>query len=620
MNKHHRILPALLSAAVLLLTATPLSAAAAEETTPSGIAYDAIPAAVEQYAEDEADSYAAFSASVVSADDVLFTGAFGHADDETVYEWGSVSKMLVWVSVMQLWEQGRLDLDADVRTYLPDGFLHKTRYPDPITMTDLMSHRGGWGENVWALQTDDPAALPTLADALSDTEPYQLLPPGTVSSYSNYGAALAAYVVEEITGEPFVDYVHTHILDPLGMTQTAVAPDRSDNEWVQQKRSEVVCYSETGPGEWTPAGSRMRLIKIYPAGAVTGTIGDMARFAQSLVQEPCPLFTEPETLETMLTPTAYVGSSDVASYCHGLMPEVTAVCTTYGHGGSTDGFSSNLRFDPESGLAVCVLMNGHGAPPDEVPALVFGDPSSEDAAPTAGTDAPTIDPTGVYFGMRGMWHGPLRVMSVLNAMPVMPAEDGTLNIAGVATATHLGGDVYAFEQDGIHATLAFTRDSEGRAVADLGGQGYVRDRGMLATLVFTALYVIITVIGVATLLTRSLLGGLVALLTHKRRKYLGMWWITAARVARLLSVAALVGLAGMMGPQYGITHAQGIVFAAVEVLCMAVFGAAAVSDVRCMTAKEGEKARRFVYITNILWQIISIAALLCLEVWRVWGV
>ncbi|MBR4223996.1 MAG: serine hydrolase, partial [Oscillospiraceae bacterium] len=161
---------------------------------------------------------------------ILFKSSSGHTDikhgtvpdDDSVYDWGSISKTFVWVSVMQLWEQGLIDLDRDIREYLPDGFFRHLRYDDPITMINLMDHDAGWQENSEPMFKDDPADLLSLGDELRAVEPIQTHRPGEVASYSNYGAALAGYIVELVSGQDYTEYVHEHILSPLGMEHTAI--------------------------------------------------------------------------------------------------------------------------------------------------------------------------------------------------------------------------------------------------------------------------------------------------------------------------------------------------------------------------------------------------------------
>ena len=84
------------------------------------------------------------------------------ADEDTVYEWGSVSKLLVWTSAMQLYEQGKLDLKQDIRNYLPEGFLSKLKYDTPITMTDLMNHSAGFLTPYKEIETSDINAIKPL--------------------------------------------------------------------------------------------------------------------------------------------------------------------------------------------------------------------------------------------------------------------------------------------------------------------------------------------------------------------------------------------------------------------------------------------------------------------------
>ena len=92
--------------------------------TPSGTAYGDIGSTIEKWAADNPDEYVSFAAAVFDKDGIIYENGFGFADREnniaadadTVYEWGSVTKLTVWVSVMQLYEQGKIDLDADIRT------------------------------------------------------------------------------------------------------------------------------------------------------------------------------------------------------------------------------------------------------------------------------------------------------------------------------------------------------------------------------------------------------------------------------------------------------------------------------------------------------------------------
>ena len=189
---------------------------------------------IESYVSEHADTTAGMAVTVFDSEKELYTGCFGYTDREqgvktdsqSVFEWGSTTKLLVWTSVMQLYEQGKIDLDADVRQYLPEGFLKNLRFDKPVTMTHLMNHSAGFQEMLWDvfLSTDEEEMM-ALGELLSHRQPEQVFEPGSVTAYSNWGVALAGYIVECIAGQPFYEYVNAHIFSPLGMKRTSLKPD-----------------------------------------------------------------------------------------------------------------------------------------------------------------------------------------------------------------------------------------------------------------------------------------------------------------------------------------------------------------------------------------------------------
>ena len=252
MRKSRNIVAVALACVMLFMAGTPV--AAAEQKLASGITYNEIGSEVEAYVEEHADTTVGMAISIFDRERVIYQNYFGYADKEnelsvdadTVFEWGSATKLLVWVSVMQLWEQGELQLDCDIRAYLPEGFLNNLNYDTPVTMTHLMNHTAGFQEVYSDLFVKDGTNLPTLSAALLAHEPEQIYEPGTVTAYSNWGVALAAYIVECVSGMNFADYVHQNIFEPLGMEHTAIAVDLSDNTWVQEQRSDLECYTIDG--------------------------------------------------------------------------------------------------------------------------------------------------------------------------------------------------------------------------------------------------------------------------------------------------------------------------------------------------------------------------------------
>ena len=249
---------AFIAAAVLTVCTQPFNAFAEnedEQKCPSGLTVSKLISSQEKIAShpyniEHSKTDSARVELVFHGDEIIYTRYFGctnieehtPADENSVFEWGSISKTFVWVSIMQLWEQGKIDLEADIRTYLPDNFFRHLKYDDPITLMDIMNHKGGWCEKFYDSTSEDMAEMPSLEEALKNVEPAQTYRPGEVASYSNWAAALAGLIVQRVSGMDYVDYVHKNIFEPLGMEHTAVAPNLTDNPWVREQRLKMNCY------------------------------------------------------------------------------------------------------------------------------------------------------------------------------------------------------------------------------------------------------------------------------------------------------------------------------------------------------------------------------------------
>ncbi len=162
--------------------------------------------------------------AVVKDGKLLFAKGYGFADldkrtpvlaDKTLFRVVSVSKLFTWTAVMQLVERNKLDLSADVNTYL--DFKIPNTFPQPITLANLMSHSPSFEELGIGVFVRTAAEVAPLREYLVNNMPKRVRPPSQVSAYSNYGAALAGYIVARAAGMPFEDYVAANILKPLGM-------------------------------------------------------------------------------------------------------------------------------------------------------------------------------------------------------------------------------------------------------------------------------------------------------------------------------------------------------------------------------------------------------------------
>ena len=407
--------------AVLVLSSVPVLAAPGD-ALPSGVERGELGSEIEGFVTEHSASTAGMAVAVFDAEGDIYRNYFGYidmekdltVDAESVFEWGSATKLLVWVSVMQLWEQGKIDLDGDVRAYLPEGFLTNLSFDRPVTVTNLMCHNAGFQEMLFDVFVEDKADVKPLGEALRAHMPAQIYEPWTVTAYSNWGVALAGYIVELISGQEFYTYVRENIFEPLGMDHSALAPDLGDNPWVAEQRDKLRCYT---------AGAKLipdckYYIPIYPAGSCVSTLEDFSRFASALLQENTPLFASDRTRDFMLTPTSFCGGSDIPSNCHGFWA-IAFKDMVPGHGGNTAGCSSYLLIQPETGLGAVVMTNQQNEEVYnfELMELIFGEFDEEEFF-----GGKRELPTGMYRSSRTVRRGVLKLYSRAPSLMRTPTE------------------------------------------------------------------------------------------------------------------------------------------------------------------------------------------------------
>ena len=212
--------------------------------------------------------------SVVKDGKVIFARGYGYADvaqhtpvtvDATLFRIGSVSKTFTWTAVMQLVEQGKIDLDRDVNAYI--DFKVPAPFGKPVTMRNLMTHTPGFEEVIKDLMV--PSDLRSMKEWLPSHLPRQIYPPGTTPAYSNYGATLAGYIVERVSGQSFDAYMEKNILGPLNLTRTTFA---------QPLPAELAPLMSKGYRIASQAPKPFELVQTQPAGSVSATAENMSRY------------------------------------------------------------------------------------------------------------------------------------------------------------------------------------------------------------------------------------------------------------------------------------------------------------------------------------------------------
>lgn len=522
-----------------------------ELRTPSGIPEGKIGVAIEQYIQENQNKLASVAVGVFRGDETIYETQAGYSDVEqqtlanqdTVYEWGSVSKLLVWVSVMQLWEQGKLDLETDIKDYLPKDFFQKLSYDDPITMLDLMNHQGGWQETTVELEVTKKEEIVDLETALHITEPIQSFRPGTVTSYSNWGAALAAYIVERISNEEFVSYVHHHIFEPLGMEHTAFAPDYSDTPWVQEQRNHLKCYSfETD--ERKSLGEDIRYILVYPAGSATGTYQDFLTFAKSFVTPSAtvPLFQNPSTLDVMKEATAYYGTSDIKKVCHGMWTQFFAV-DVMGHTGNTNGCSSSLMFDERTGLGAVVLTNVQGEVTfcQGLNTLIFGEFKDNPHAIDAQTNEDELG--GWYYISRSFLKGRYSLLKYVGAtMSVSKAEDGSFQLPGGIKLKYYGNHQYIMEQGEMQLFVYAAKDENGKMSLQTLSMDFIEQSTSSAIMGYVGIGIFIVSVMICFILLLVQLIKRLHRKLHKKQQGKQLWLKIVMEVQNVIVGICVIGL------------------------------------------------------------------------------
>jgi CubicO group peptidase (beta-lactamase class C family) len=213
--------------------------------------------------------------AVVKDGQVLSERGFGYSDVAarapvdpklTLFRPGSVSKLLTWTAVMQLVEQGKIDLDADINQYL--DFKIPVREGKPVTMRNLMQHTAGFEEQAKGIMSDDPKSLKFEA-LLKQWVPERVFAPGTTPAYSNYGASLAGYIVQRLSGESFDDYMDKHIFAPLDMKYSTFRQPLPPNLAPLMSKGYPLASDPPKPFEF---------IGPAPAGSLSSPGEDMAHF------------------------------------------------------------------------------------------------------------------------------------------------------------------------------------------------------------------------------------------------------------------------------------------------------------------------------------------------------
>jgi len=298
---------------------------------------------------------------VVKDGQVLLQKGYGYADvarqipvnpETTLFRPGSVSKLFTWTAVMQQVEQGRIDLDRDVNAYL--DFKIPPYHGQPITMRNLMTHATGFEDTLRDLVSSDPKTMPSLRDYLISNLPTRIGKPGEVPAYSNYGVALAGYIVQRTSGEPFDDYIERHIFQPLGMKNASFREPLPAALSAQMSASYSRSSSPPKPYE---------MFAVRPAGSSAISGADMAKFMIAHLQDgqfDGRRILQPATAQMMHEYRLTTISPSLDRMALGFYEMNRNGHRVIGHDGDTIWFHSTLQLFPDDHVGLFLSENSIG--------------------------------------------------------------------------------------------------------------------------------------------------------------------------------------------------------------------------------------------------------------------
>ncbi len=405
---------------------------------------------------------------------VFLSKGYGFADVEnkkpalpgqTLFRPGSVSKLFIWTAVMQQVEQGRIDLNENINTYL-ENFQIPDTYAEPITMNRLMAHTSGFEETVVGMAAHTAEELVPLDEYLADNIPERVFPPGLLTAYSNYGSALAAYVVEKVTRTPFDEYLERNIFAPLGMNSSTF------RQPLPQPLAEQMSGGYTyGRGVYQ-ADDFEFINGMYPAGSMSTTAEDMAKFMIAHLQlgrlgENRIL---DESTSRLMQTRLYTHDAHIDGNAHGFWEWTHNGLRTIQHGGDTMLFHSFLVLIPEHNTGFFVSYNsaggGGGSRMQLMEAILdryFPAPDPEKIQPRADFSKRAGRFCGLYMLSRVNYSSFIKIMQLFSTVEVSPTQEGTLLVgSGAGAKQYIEVEPLVFRELDGRNLVVFKENSTGR--------------------------------------------------------------------------------------------------------------------------------------------------------------
>jgi CubicO group peptidase (beta-lactamase class C family) len=374
--------------------------------------------------------------SIVKDGKLLFAKGYGYSDVEkktpvspetTLFRPGSISKTFTWTALMQQVELGKVNLDHDVSEYI--DFKIPTNFTKPITVRDVMTHTPGLDETVEELFVADAKEFKPLGDYLKAHLPARIYPPGTIPAYSNYGATLAGYIVQRVSGEPFEQYSDEHIFKPLGMEHSTFRQPLPRSLLPLMSKGYNVASEPDKPFEYVEAA---------PAGSCSVSAMDMTRFMIAHLQNgryEAAQILKSETAQLMHS-RQYSLRPDMNGMALGFYEENRNGQRIVGHGGDTQYFHSDMHLMLDAGVGFFISYNSAGKGEIGAREAVWHkfldryfpyEPPAGAKPATAAQDADSV--SGRYIASRRSENTLLKAFGLIGQTKVTVNSDGTISVS-----------------------------------------------------------------------------------------------------------------------------------------------------------------------------------------------
>jgi CubicO group peptidase (beta-lactamase class C family) len=374
------------------------------------------------------DDIAGAVVCVVKDGEVIFAKGYGYSDvktrkpvtvDATLFRPGSISKTFTWTAVMQLVEQGKIELNRDVNDYI--DFKIPAAFGKSITMKDLMTHTPGFQEALKDLFVPNASDINPLAVYLPSHLPREIFPPGTTPAYSNYGATLAGYIVQRVSGMPFDDYVEKNIFQPLRMSHTTFRQPLPDN---------LKAMMSNGYAKASGDPKSFEFVQAWPAGSVSTTAEDMSHWMIAHLQDgqyDGVRILKPETARLMHS-RAWTNVTALNGGAYGFYEESRNGRHIIGHGGDTGWFHSDMHLMLDDHVGFFVSVNSAGKGDTSVLDALWGHLLDRYFPYTPPAGVKVVDTKRDIQAVVGTYWSSRRERATPNQTKVIANSDGTISV------------------------------------------------------------------------------------------------------------------------------------------------------------------------------------------------